>query len=164
MKTAEKLASFWLLTLGFMFLSMSATAILEEKAIERVQFPPVNDNTPTLDYPKTNNGLLPSSSTAVAGIVFGIPSSVLGAWLALSLYRRNKQEQKLLQQQTTERLQSIFYNMVQENHGRITLLGFAMQSQLPPTVAKDYLDSRAREFNANFKISEEGSVSYHFDI
>jgi hypothetical protein len=164
MKTAEKLASFWLLTLGFMFFSMSVTTILEKKSIEKTAFPPVNDNNITIDFPNPNNAALASSNTDVAGIVFGIPSTILGGWLALSLHRRNKHEKKALQQQTNERLQSIFYRMVQENHGRITLLGFAMQSQLPPANAKDYLDDRAKEFNANFKISEEGSVSYHFDV
>ncbi len=164
MKTAEKLASFWLLTLGFMFLSMSATALLEKKTTEQPVFPPINDNNPVSELPIASSGGLVDSYTAVGGIVFGVPSTVLGGWLALSLYRRNKEEKKALQQQTSERLQSVFYRMVQENHGRVTLLGFAMQSQLPPANAKDYLDNRAREFNANFKISEEGSVSYYFDI
>ncbi|BAZ13191.1 hypothetical protein NIES4071_50300 [Calothrix sp. NIES-4071] len=166
MKTAEKLASFWLLTLGFMFLSISSAALLEKKATEQLVPPPINDNISEPANP-SSGGFVDNSaanSTAVAGIVFGVPSTVLGGWLALSLYRRNKQEKKALQQQTSERLQSIFYRMVQENQGRVTLLGFAMQSQLPPANAKDYLDNRAREFNANFKISEEGSVSYHFDI
>ncbi len=164
MKTAEKLASFWLLTLGLMFLSISATAILQKKSTEQPVFAPINDNNPVYELPNTSSYALVDSSSAVAGIVFGIPSSVLGGWLALSLYRRNKDEKKALQQQTTERLQSVFYRMVQENHGKVTLLGFAMQSQLPPATAKDYLDNRAKEFNANFKISEEGSVSYLFDI
>jgi hypothetical protein len=164
MKTAEKLASFWLLTLGFMFLSISATAILDKKTTDTVVLSPINDNTPVFEAPNANNDLSASSGTAVAGIVFGLPTSVLGSWLALSLYRQNKQEKKALQQQTSERLQSVFYRMVQENQGKVTLLGFAMQSELPPATAKDYLDNRAREFNANFKISEEGSVSYYFDI
>lgn len=164
MKTAEKLASFWLLTLGFMFLTMSATVTLGRKSIEQPAPPPINDNNPVVEFPNTSSEALANTSTVLAGIIFGVPSSILGGWLALSLYRREKDEKKALQQQTTERLQSVFYRMVQENHGRVTLLGFAMQSQLPPANAKDYLDDRAKEFNANFKISEEGSVSYHFDI
>jgi hypothetical protein len=54
--------------------------------------------------------------------------------------------------------------MLQENHGRITVLGFAMQSQLPAANARLYLDEKAKEFNANFKVNEEGAVSYHFDV
>jgi hypothetical protein len=44
------------------------------------------------------------------------------------------------------------------------LLSFAMQSQLPATEAKEYLDQKAKEFNANFQVNEAGGVSYHFDV
>jgi hypothetical protein len=54
--------------------------------------------------------------------------------------------------------------MLQDNHGRVTVLGFAMQSQLPAAHARQYLDEKAQEFNANFKVNEEGAVSYHFDV
>jgi predicted nucleotidyltransferase len=30
--------------------------------------------------------------------------------------------------------------------------------------AKQYLDKKAKEFNANFQVTEEGAVSYHFDV
>jgi hypothetical protein len=54
--------------------------------------------------------------------------------------------------------------MLQQNQGRVTVLGFAMHSQLPAVVARQYLDEKAKEFNANFQVNEEGAVSYHFDI
>ena len=54
--------------------------------------------------------------------------------------------------------------MLLENQGRVTLLSFAMQSQLPAAEAKQYLDKKAKEFNANFQVTEEGAVSYHFDV
>ncbi len=162
MKTAEKLASGWLLTLGFMFLSISASSVLEKNAMQKA-LKPIDDEiedvkfSPPSSYEATNNA-------GIGGFVFGVPTFILGGWMALSLYRQNKHEKKALQQEMSDRLQSVFYRMIQENHGRVTLLGFAMQSELPPSTAKDYLDSRAKEFNANFKISEEGSVSYLFDI
>jgi hypothetical protein len=31
-----------------------------------------------------------------------------------------------------------------------------MQSQLPAAEAKQYLDKKAKEFNANFQVTEEG--------
>lgn len=158
MKTAEKLASGWLLTLGFMFLSISASSVLEKNAMQKALMPDGDvEFSPPSSYEATSNA-------AVGGFVFGVPTFILGGWMALSLYRQNKHEKKALQQEMSDRLQSVFYRMIQENHGRVTLLGFAMQSELPPSTAKDYLDSRAKEFNANFKISEEGSVSYLFDI
>lgn len=162
MKTAEKLASFWLLVLGFMFMSMSASALRGNDKLKLMS--PYQDvegaivyTSPTYDIELANNAVL-------TYLVLGVPSSILGGWMAFSLYRQNKHEKKALQQEMSDRLQSVFYRMIQENHGRVTLLGFAMQSQLPPGTAKEYLDSRAKEFNANFKISEEGSVSYLFDI
>jgi hypothetical protein len=39
-----------------------------------------------------------------------------------------------------------------------------MQSHLPAPVARQYLDEQAKVFNANYKISEEGGISYHFDL
>ncbi|MFN6516311.1 MAG: hypothetical protein RMY29_017665 [Nostoc sp. CreGUA01] len=159
MKTAEKLAAGWLLTLGFMFLTLSASAALEKFATRNVPIP-VNDPN---DFPAPN-ATYQDNNTVAGGLIFGVPSLTLGAWLALGLYRQSRQEKKALNQQRSDRLQSLFYEMLQENHGRVTVLGFAMQSQLPPGDARQYLDQKAKEFNANFKVNEEGAVSYHFDV
>ncbi|MEH2392059.1 MAG: hypothetical protein V7K21_10535 [Nostoc sp.] len=159
MKTAEKLAAGWLLTLGFMFLTLSATATLEKFAAREVYIPVQDGDTFTAP-----NATYEDNNTAVGGLIFGIPSLTLGGWLALGLYRQSRQEKKALNQQVSDRLQSIFYEMLQANHGRVTVLGFAMQSQLPPANARQYLDEKAKEFNANFKVNEEGAISYHFDV
>ncbi|MDZ8235830.1 MAG: hypothetical protein RMZ69_01405 [Nostoc sp. ChiQUE01a] len=159
MKTAEKLAAGWLLTLGFMFLTLSASAALEKFATPKMPIP-VND---AYDFPAPNP-TYQDNNTVAGGLIFGVPSFTLGAWLALGLYRQSRQEKKALNQQRSDRLQALFYEMLQENHGRVTVLGFAMQSQLPPADARQYLDQKAKEFNANFKVNEEGAVSYHFDV
>ncbi|MEH2332565.1 hypothetical protein [Nostoc sp.] len=159
MKTAEKLAAGWLLTLGFMFVTLSATAALEKFATRKAIIIPTGDyefNAPNATYEDNN--------AAVSGLIFGVPTLTLGTWLALGLYRQSRQEKKAINQQVSDRLQSIFYEMLQENHGRVTVLGFAMQSQLPAAHARQYLDEKAKEFNANFKVNEEGAVSYHFDV
>ncbi|MEH2192426.1 MAG: hypothetical protein V7K98_07255 [Nostoc sp.] len=162
MKTAEKLAAGWLLTLGFMLVMLSAAEVFNKTTTEKsitlplawdgsIEFPPAA-STPVID------------NTAVERLIFGVPTLTLGTWLALGLYRQSRQEKKALNQQHSDRLQSIFYEMLQENHGRVTVLGFAMQSQLPAAHARQYLDEKAKEFNANFKVNEEGAVSYHFDV
>ncbi|BAZ31299.1 hypothetical protein NIES4074_37710 [Cylindrospermum sp. NIES-4074] len=161
MKTAEKLAAGWLLTLGFMFLTLSVSA-----AFEKTTKPPI------IVYPPVDEGFESpppylyeeNEDTLVGGLIFGVPSAILGGWLALGLYRESRQERKVINQQVSDRLQSQFYQMLQENQGRVTVLGFAMQSQLPAAVARQYLDEKAKEFNANFKVNEEGAVSYHFDV
>ncbi|MHC5744680.1 MAG: hypothetical protein ACYTXT_22825 [Nostoc sp.] len=159
MKTAEKLAAGWLLTLGFMFVTLSATAALEKFATRKAIIIPTGEyefNPPNATYEDNN--------AAVGGLIFGVPTLTLGTWLALGLYRQSRQEKKAINQQVSDRLQSIFYEMLQENHGRVTVLGFAIQSQLPAAHARQYLDEKAKEFNANFKVNEEGAVSYHFDV
>ncbi|WP_341528952.1 hypothetical protein WKK05_06395 [Nostoc sp. UHCC 0302] len=159
MKTAEKLAAGWLLTLGFMFLTLSVSAVFDKYATSKVI--PVSHEQYEFDAPNAN---YEDDNTAVGGLIFGVPTLILGGWLGLELYRQNRQEKKVLKQQASDRLQSIFYEMLQDNSGRMTVLGFAMQSQLPAADAREYLDKKAKEFNANFKVSEEGAVSYHFEV
>ncbi|HLO86911.1 MAG TPA: hypothetical protein VK203_18180 [Nostocaceae cyanobacterium] len=157
MKTAEKLAAGWLLTLGFMFLAISVSDILERLQQPKVKVYP--EDSQEFVAPQAND-----YSTIAAGIAFAVPSLTVGGWLTLGLYSQSRQEKKALRQQSNENLQSLFYQMIQENQGRVTVLGFAMQSKLPPVEARKYLDEKAKEFNANFKVSDEGAVSYHFDV
>lgn len=162
MKTAQKLAAGWLLTLGFAFLTTSVSAIVERNAMFKPISPGENEELVQEYFNRPRASLL--NATATQGIIFGVPSLILGSWLGWGLYLQSKNEKKALQQQLSDRLQSVFYDMIQNNDGRITVLGFAMQSQLPAIVARKYLDEKAQEFQANFKVSEEGSVSYHFDL
>jgi hypothetical protein len=157
MKTAEKLAAGWLLTLGFMFLAISVSDILEKSQQPKVIVYP--EDTQEFTAPQAND-----YGRIAAGIAFAVPSLTLGGWLTLGLCSQNRQQKRALHQQNNDRIQSLFYQMIQENQGRVTVLGFAMQSKLPPVEARKYLDEKAKEFNANFKVSEEGAVSYHFEL
>jgi hypothetical protein len=160
MKTAEKLAAGWLLTLGFMFLVISVSEVIDRSTQSAVTIYPVEGEQV---FPPPN-AAGESKDTIVSGIIFGVPSTILGTWLALGLYKQGRQDKKALKQQNTEQLQAQFYQMLLQNQGRVTLLNFAMQSQLPAAEAKQYLDKKAKEFNANFQVNEEGAVSYHFDV
>ena len=179
MKTAEKLAAGWLLTLGFMFLSLSASAVMQKNDMQKEILPSLR---PVADFPenfrrhrdfhrefrneefRNEAAMNVLDNTALNGLIFGVPTSVLGVWLALGAYRESRQEKKAIKAQAKDQLQSTFYQMIQENNGRITLVSFAMQSQLPPATARQYLDEQAKLFNANFKVSEEGGISYDFYI
>jgi hypothetical protein len=163
MKTAEKLAAGWLLTLGFMFLTTSVTAVIAQNTTFKPILPGIEDEALAKDF-INHEALYQLDNTAAQGIVFGVPTALLGGWLALGLYKQSRQDQKALTQQKNQHLRSQFYQILQTNNGRITLLGFAMQSQLPAAEAKEYLDQKAKEFNANFQVNEEGGVSYHFDL
>jgi hypothetical protein len=160
MKTAEKLAAGWLLTLGFMFLSLSASAVMQKNDMQKPILPGLR---PVADF-HNEAAINVLDNTALHGLIFGVPTSVLGVWLALGAYRQSQQDKKAIKAQAKDQLQSTFYRMIQENSGRITLLSFAMHSQLPPATARQYLDEQARVFNANFKVTEEGGISYHFDV
>ncbi|MCF4968538.1 hypothetical protein [Nostoc sp. CMAA1605] len=162
MKTAEKLAAGWLITLGFTFLISSVSAVVERNSMFKPISPGENEELVREYFNRERASLL--NATATQGLIFGLPTVILGSWLAWGLYQESRNERKVLQQQVSDRLQSTFYNMIQQNDGRITVLGFAMQSQLPATTARKFLDEKAQEFNANFKVSEEGSVSYYFDL
>jgi hypothetical protein len=156
MKTAEKLAAGWLITLGFMLTTLSAHAMMNKHLMYKDR---LSENDHINHY-----AVAELDTTAVNGLIFGLPSLALGGWLALGMRRQGKKEQSAIAQQIDLHLQSMFYRMIAENQGRITVLGFAMQSQLPAATAREFLDDQAKQFNANFKVSEDGAVSYHFDI
>ena len=162
MKTAEKLAAGWLLTLGFMFLTLSVSATNQKNLIIK-PIPTERNEAVVYDFPNEPARYL-FENIARNGIIYGVPTMILGGWLSLGLYGQSKNEKKALQQQLSDRLQSNFYQLLQENNGRVTVLGLAMNCQLPAADAQEYLDMKAKEFNADFQVSEKGAVSYHFDI
>ncbi len=161
MKTAEKLSTGWLLTLGFMFMTLSVSAMIEKNTILQPISPGIEEYAP--DY-VNQDAVYILDNTALYSLILGVPTSVLGIWMALGLYRHSQQEKKAMRLEASDRLQSVFYRLIQENHGRVTVLSFAMQSQLPATTAKKYLDEQAKQFNAHFQVNEDGAVSYHFDV
>ena len=167
MKTAEKFAAGWLLTLGFMFLSLSVSALSEKNALEKPIPQSADENSRVINFPsgpELQDAIHERNNTAVGGFILGLPTSILGGWLALSLYNQKRQEKQALTQKINEQLQSTFYRMVLENEGRVTVFKFAMHSQLPAASAKEYLDQKAKEFNADYTVSEDGGISYYFDV
>ncbi|HEY9850692.1 MAG TPA: hypothetical protein V6D28_14595 [Leptolyngbyaceae cyanobacterium] len=94
---------------------------------------------------------------ALGGLVLGLPMVTWGAWLARGLHRQGKQEKY-------DRLNTNFYKLVKETNGQITVLRFAMETQLPGKQAKAYLDEKAKEFQAAFDVTENGDIIYRFHI
>lgn len=94
---------------------------------------------------------------AEALILFGLPPSILGGGLIWSASRRRKQDER-------DRLRDQFFQLLTEGDGHITVLRFAMETGLEGDVAKQYLDDRAKEFNASYNVTEEGKFSYYFDV
>lgn len=61
-------------------------------------------------------------------------------------------------------LREIFYQLVTNRQGAFTLMQFAIAAGTSPTVAQDFLNHHATTFNANFTVTEEGSVVYQFPV
>ncbi|HEY9608563.1 hypothetical protein [Allocoleopsis sp.] len=92
---------------------------------------------------------------AIGGLVFGFPAAAWGGWLAWSLKRKNHNE-------GCDRLHSTFYRLLKEGNGQITIMRFAMEAHLPAAAAQQYLDEKAKEFDADFGVSEAGGIFYYF--
>lgn len=96
-------------------------------------------------------------SQAMACLLFGLPLTGVGGWMAWSLHQQAQKEK-------SNRLQSSFYQVLKKGNGQLTVLQFAMEAQLTGTAARQYLDEQAREFNANFEVNERGEIFYYFNI
>jgi len=80
---------------------------------------------------------------------------ILAGWWWWQRYRKIQTTQ-----QTT--LNTVFYQLLRQHQGRMTVLDFAMTAHLPATTARQFLDARAREFSARFEVTEVGDVIYLF--
>lgn len=97
-------------------------------------------------------------------IIFTLPATAVGGWLAWSVYKQGKQEQAARDKEVNARLKSTFFRLVQEGEGRITVMRFAMETQLSGEEAKQFLDQKVKEFDGNFDVSEQGNVAYRFQL
>lgn len=104
---------------------------------------------------------------AVLGLIFAIlrilfPVLVLaaiaaGAWWVWKNYSGSHRS-------TQHQLKAAFYQLLEQNQGRITLMDFAFKTNLLGKEAKRYLDDRAKEFSASFEVDEQGNVVYCFGV
>ncbi len=110
-------------------------------------------------YAPFNSQLPPAErrSQLMACLLFSTPLLVGGIWLRGTARRAQMQRDR-------DRLQTIFFQLVQADRGRLTPLGFAMAADIPLAVAKRYLDAQAIELSANFEPQDDGTVIYCFPI
>jgi hypothetical protein len=93
-----------------------------------------------------------------------VPPLVGGTGLAWGLYFYQRHAARQRQQAEAEQLQKLFYDLVQQQQGRLTVLQFAAAANLSGTAAKQYLDERAKEFGADFTSEAAGEVTYLFPV
>lgn len=106
-----------------------------------------------LANPKAEN----KEGSVAALFLFALPSTALGSWLAWDAVQGDRREKQ-------DRLQTAFYHILENNEGKITVLRFAKETDLSGTEAKQYLEAKAKEFNANYDVSEQGDITYRFTL
>ncbi|MDX9791589.1 MAG: hypothetical protein RBT61_12220, partial [Candidatus Kapabacteria bacterium] len=87
----------------------------------------------------------------VFGIVFMLSG---GGYL---VYFKNKSDKLQI-----EVLNRIFYNLIQQNSGKITLVQFASASNLPAKQARIFLENKATEFGTVVDVDYDGIITYTF--
>ena len=93
----------------------------------------------------------------LSSVMLGPPAFAGGLWLVWRMQRQ-------AQQQVRDRLQAVFFELLRQGQGYVSVLPFSMQTELSADEAKAYLDQRAKEFQADFHVSESGKVFYYFDV
>ncbi len=96
-----------------------------------------------------------SFDASLGFLLLGLPGVVLGGGL---FYQQQQQTSK----QESDRLISVFYQLVQTNQGTMSVMDFALAAELSGDRAKAYLDAKAREFDANFQTTDSGALYYCF--
>ncbi|WP_071518638.1 hypothetical protein [Geitlerinema sp. PCC 9228] len=91
-----------------------------------------------------------------------IPSTAIGSYLVWSIVQQNKREAQREQEKEDQRLRKIFFNLVQQQGGEITVFQFSVAAQISGKLARKYLDKFAGEYNATFRVDNRGNVIYTF--
>lgn len=97
------------------------------------------------------------NSALLGCLLLGLPMTTGGSFLLWSVAETHRQTKR-------DRLQSSFYQILKENNGDITVMRLAMATKVSGDEAQQFLTEKAKEFNADFKVTENGSVVYKFDI
>lgn len=97
-------------------------------------------------------------SAAMGGIIIGVPALAAGTWLVWKQKKRHADLKEVRQRQ----IEFNFLTMLQANEGNITAISFAIANELSLEEAKQYLDAKAVQLNADFNVTEDGGVSYKF--
>lgn len=134
MKLIKKIAAVMLLTIGLPFSIVTIVDIFNPKASDKQK-----------------------EESLIVLVFIGAPCTISGGFL---LWRLRQQNQK----EISDRLQDIFFQLIKENQGNITVLRFAMETKLSGEAAKKYLDGQVKEFNGTLEVSDRGDISYQFDI
>jgi len=80
---------------------------------------------------------------------------MLAGWWIWQRYEIGQQAQR-------ETLNTSFYHLIQTHQGQVTILDLAMTAHVSAIAARQYLDSKAKEFSAQFEVTDQGDLIYLF--
>ena len=105
---------------------------------------------------------------AIALIRSLLPFIILAGiiWGAYKLWQYwNQQQQKtaISSKEQQNKLISALYKIIQQHHGRVSIIDFAMTAKVTSDEAKSFLDAKAKEFLAEFEVTDSGDVLYVFN-
>ncbi|MDG2617914.1 hypothetical protein P7L53_16865 [Thermoleptolyngbya sichuanensis XZ-Cy5] len=134
MKLLRQIAAGVLLSLSLLFLMVAALAPFDES-----------------EPPEERRDMV------LGGLMLGVPMMLGGGWLLWGLRRDWREEE-------SDRLRSLFFETARAYNGCFSVMQFAMAANISGNMAKQYLDERAKEFEANFEVDEQGGVFYRFPL
>lgn len=85
---------------------------------------------------------------------------VIGGYYLWQQWSRQQQQR----QRQQNRVNAQFYQLLQQQQGRISVLDFAMRTQLTGEAAQDYLNTQAQAFSAFFETTLQGDIIYVFNL
>lgn len=92
-----------------------------------------------------------SALLSILLVFFGLAPSAIGGLL---LYVSSKAHRRAVRDR--------FFQLLHLRQGRISVLEFSRATQLEPQMAQRHLDVWAREYDANFEVSDAGEIYYVF--
>lgn len=92
--------------------------------------------------------------------VLALVGLAAGSYYLWQQWRRQQQQQ----QRRQNRINAQFYQLLQQQQGRISVLDFAMRTQLTGEAAQDYLNVQAQAFSAFFETTAQGDIIYVFNL
>jgi len=85
-------------------------------------------------------------------VFFGLVPALLGGWM---LYTSIQAEKRALREQ--------FFQLLSLSQGRLSVMDFVSVTRLEPAIARRHLDGWAKEFDADFEVTERGDIYYLFN-
>ncbi|HBW57255.1 MAG TPA: hypothetical protein DEF27_05400 [Oscillatoriales bacterium UBA8482] len=99
-------------------------------------------------------------SIILGGLILGLPSLGIGAWVAWDWVQERRQKN----QARSRRISSIFWHLVKVQGGEISVYKLAQYTHLSRLEAKLFLDKKAQELNGKSQQKLNGEIIYYFHV